>query len=91
MLEKFKGDLTDEILDTLFCKVESIVNSRPLTKCDDEAREDSVLIKFFLNPKFTTKGIVLSSIWQISSGKSGRNCIYLSCKREVSGKRKKDL
>ncbi len=43
LLDKFKGELTDEILETLFCEVESIVNSRPLTKCDNEVRDDSVL------------------------------------------------
>ncbi len=43
LLDKFKGELTDEILETLFCEVESIVNSRPLTKYDSEVRDDSVL------------------------------------------------
>ena len=43
LLEKFKGDLTDEILETLFCEVESIVNSRPLTKCDDQTKDNSSL------------------------------------------------
>ena len=30
--------LTDEILETVFCEAESIVNSRPLTKVSDDPR-----------------------------------------------------
>jgi hypothetical protein len=35
--------LTDEILETLFCEVECIVNSRPITKVSDDARDISAL------------------------------------------------
>jgi len=35
--------LTDEILSTLFCEVESIVNSRPLTKSSQDIRDASAL------------------------------------------------
>ena len=35
--------LTDEILQTLFCEVESIMNSRPMTKASDDVDDLSVL------------------------------------------------
>ncbi|XP_071830918.1 uncharacterized protein [Apostichopus japonicus] len=35
--------LTDEILGTLFCEVESIVNGRPLTKLSDDPRDPTPL------------------------------------------------
>ena len=31
--------LTDEILHTVFCEVECIVNSRPITKCSDDVQQ----------------------------------------------------
>ena len=34
------GRLTDDILHTVFCDVESIINSRPLTKCSDDVTDD---------------------------------------------------
>lgn len=35
--------LTDEILSTLFCEVEQIVNSRPLTKVSDDPMDDAAM------------------------------------------------
>ena len=35
--------LTDEILHTVLCESENIVNSRPLTKCSDDASDDNPL------------------------------------------------
>ncbi|XP_076044925.1 uncharacterized protein LOC143027525 [Oratosquilla oratoria] len=35
--------MLDDILQTLFCEAESIVNSRPLTKCSDDASDESPL------------------------------------------------
>ena len=35
--------LTDDILSTLFCEVESIVNSRPLTKVSDDPADDAAM------------------------------------------------
>ncbi|XP_076030404.1 uncharacterized protein LOC143018703 [Oratosquilla oratoria] len=35
--------MTDDVLKTLFCEAESIVNSRPLTKCSDDASDESPL------------------------------------------------
>ena len=37
------GTLTDEILDTLFCIVENIVNNRPLTYCSEDPNDLSPL------------------------------------------------
>ena len=31
--------LTDEILHTVFCEIECIVNSRPITKCSDDIQD----------------------------------------------------
>ena len=38
------GGLTDDILHTVFCDVESIINSRPLTKCSDDVTDDVPLM-----------------------------------------------
>ena len=35
--------LTDEILETLFCEVESMIDSRPLTKLNDDPEDLSHL------------------------------------------------
>ncbi|XP_076032463.1 uncharacterized protein LOC143020186 [Oratosquilla oratoria] len=35
--------MIDDVLQTLFCEAESIVNSRPLTKCSDDASDESPL------------------------------------------------
>ncbi|XP_076045786.1 uncharacterized protein LOC143028029 [Oratosquilla oratoria] len=35
--------MIDDVLQTLFCEGESIVNSRPLTKCSDDASDESPL------------------------------------------------
>ena len=33
------GNLTDDVLTTVFCECENIVNSRPLTKCSDDVED----------------------------------------------------
>ncbi|XP_076069968.1 uncharacterized protein LOC143041795 [Oratosquilla oratoria] len=35
--------MVDDVLQTLFCEAESIVNSRPLTKCSDDSSDESPL------------------------------------------------
>ena len=35
--------LTDEILHTVFCEIECIVNSRPITKCSDDVQDVAAL------------------------------------------------
>ena len=35
--------LTDEILETLFCEVESLINGRPITKISDDVNESTPL------------------------------------------------
>ena len=35
--------LTDDVLGTVFCETENMVNSRPLTKCSDDIQDDSPL------------------------------------------------
>ena len=35
--------MTDDVLHTIFCEVECIVNSRPLTKCSDDINDDAPL------------------------------------------------
>ena len=35
--------LTDEVLQTTFCEVENVVNSRPLMKCSDDPSDDAPL------------------------------------------------
>ena len=35
--------LTDDVLNTLFCEVENIVNSRPITKCSDDVSDGAPL------------------------------------------------
>ena len=35
--------LTDEMLHTVFCEVECIVNSRPITKCSDDVQDVAAL------------------------------------------------
>ena len=43
LLEKYPGDLTDEILETLFCEVEAMVNSRPITKLSDDENDGEAI------------------------------------------------
>ena len=38
-----KERLTDDILSTVFCRVENIVNSRPITKSSDDPNDDVAL------------------------------------------------
>ena len=35
--------LTDDVLQTVFCQVENIINSRPITKCSDDAHDENPL------------------------------------------------
>ena len=35
--------MNDEVLNTLFCEIEGIVNSRPITKCSDDANDEQAL------------------------------------------------
>ena len=35
--------LNDETLETIFCEVENIINSRPLTKCSEDPLDDKVI------------------------------------------------
>ena len=35
--------LSDEVLQTIFCEVENVVNSRPLTKCSNDIDDESPL------------------------------------------------
>ena len=35
--------VTDDVLHTVFCEVENIVNSRPITKCSDDVHDDAPL------------------------------------------------
>ena len=35
--------MSDEVLETLFCEIESIVNSRPKTKVSDDVQDDAAL------------------------------------------------
>ena len=35
--------MTDEILHTVLCAVENIVNSRPITKCSDDIDDNTAL------------------------------------------------
>ena len=43
LLSKHEDKLTDEVLETLFCEVESMVNSRPLTKLSEEVDDMSTI------------------------------------------------
>ncbi|MCP3679961.1 MAG: transposase family protein, partial [Gammaproteobacteria bacterium] len=43
LLDKYSGELTDEILETLFCEVESMVNSRPITKLTDDTNDKTAI------------------------------------------------
>ena len=42
-LNKFPGRLTDEVLETLFCEVEAMINSRPLTKLSEDVTDMNTL------------------------------------------------
>ena len=35
--------MTDELLNTVFCDCENVVNSRPITKCSDDPSDDAAL------------------------------------------------
>ena len=35
--------LTDDVLQTMFCQIEDIINSRPITKCSDDANDENPL------------------------------------------------
>ena len=35
--------MTDDVLHTIFCEVENIINSRPLTKASDDVNDESVI------------------------------------------------
>ena len=43
LLNKYAEKLTDEVLETLFAEVESMINSRPLTKLSDDVTDDAAL------------------------------------------------
>ena len=43
LLNKFSGDLKDEVLETLFCEIEAMINSRPLTKLNDDPHDMATL------------------------------------------------
>jgi hypothetical protein len=43
VLLKNQDRMTDDMLATIFCDVEGIVNSRPLTKVNDDVDDDTVL------------------------------------------------
>ena len=43
LLQKYQDKLTDEVLETLFAEIESIINSRPLTKVSEDATDMSTL------------------------------------------------
>ncbi len=73
MLEKHKDDLMDEILDALFCKVEAIVNSHPITKAnndieDGDSLSPSQLLMFHEGPvyfdKIVKKSHILNKRWR---------------------------
>ena len=43
LLNKHADKLTDEVLETLFCEVENMINSRPLTKLSEDVTDMSTL------------------------------------------------
>lgn len=43
LLVKHSDKLTDEVLETLFCEVEAMINSRPLTKLSEDVADMSTL------------------------------------------------
>ena len=76
--------LTDEILHTMFCEIENIINGRPLTKSSDDVNDEAVLTPNHLllmrnNAALPWGGLVgvtstrsdggRCSIWRLSSGK----------------------
>ena len=44
------GRLTDDILCTVFCEVENIVNNRPITKCSDDVHDEPLTPNHLLPP-----------------------------------------
>ena len=38
--------ITDDVLSTIFCEVENLVNGRPLTKCSSDAFDEAVLTPY---------------------------------------------
>ena len=43
LLNKHSDKLTDEVLETFFCEVEAMINSRPLTKMSEDVSDESTL------------------------------------------------
>ena len=39
ILEKYDTKITDEVIETLFCEVEAMVNSRPITKLSEDVED----------------------------------------------------
>ncbi|XP_076043877.1 uncharacterized protein LOC143026966 [Oratosquilla oratoria] len=50
--------MIDDVLQTLFCEAESIVNSRPLTKCSDDARVEKIICVSYVRQKVTVRSVV---------------------------------
>ena len=43
LLNDYRDKMTDEVMETVFCEVESMVNSRPITKVSDDVLDSATL------------------------------------------------
>ena len=92
--------LIDDVLSTIFCEVENLVNSRPLTKCSDDSNDNRPLIPnhlLLLQGNTPIRGVSLTRVTStggagvrcstssVFSGKGGSKSIYLNYNDDKNG------
>ena len=62
-------NLTDEVLAMLFCEIEAIVNSRPLTKLSSDTKDFTPL---------TPNMLLTSNLYEVLPGNGTKSDVYRS-------------